>query len=95
VEDDRKAPKATGGVATATPPPEKNQQADKAERAQADKPQAQNAPATADGSAGRPAEATAARPPASAEAPAGRQAAPAQSISLSAMKAPPACASRS
>jgi transcription termination factor Rho len=72
VEDDRKAPKPNGGVATANPP-EKNQPAEKAQAQAA-------APAAAEASA--PAKA-----PAPADAPAGRPAAPpAQSISLSAMK---------
>ncbi len=87
MEDDRKPAKPNGGVATATPP-EKNQERPAAAEASAGKQEKPQGPAsaeasasarsaTADGSAGKPD-----RP----QGPSGGSNAPAQSISLSAMK---------
>jgi transcription termination factor Rho len=97
VEDDRKPPKGNGGVATATPPPSAEGSAaaptatadkpagkpDRQDKGAAQNPAEGSAPpkASADGTAGKPAQ----------QGPAGegggrQQAAPAQTISLSAMK---------
>jgi transcription termination factor Rho len=89
VEDDRKPPKGNGGVATAAPPPSAEASGgkpDKPEKGAPQNPAAAEASAppkaSADGSAGKPAQ----QGPAGEGTGGRQQAAPAQTISLSAMK---------